>query len=61
MVTHSMGQALQVGQRTVMLHQGQVVLDVAGRERAGMDVKHLLQMFVKVRGEELADDSLRLG
>lgn len=60
MVTHSMHQALQVGQRTVMLHQGQVVLDVAGQERAGMDVKHLLQMFQKVRGEELADDALLL-
>ena len=44
-----------------MLHQGQVVLDVAGDERAGMDVKHLLQMFEKVRGEELADDALLLG
>ncbi|MCK9516149.1 MAG: ABC transporter ATP-binding protein [Ottowia sp.] len=61
MVTHSMGQALQVGQRTVMLHQGQVVLDVAGQERAGTDVQHLLHMFEKVRGEELADDALLLG
>src|SRR5260221_310617 len=38
MVTHSMRQALDVGERTVMLHQGQVVLDVSGEERARMDV-----------------------
>src|SRR5690606_32645441 len=38
MVTHSMRQALDVGQRTVMLHQGQVVLDVSGKEREGLDV-----------------------
>jgi len=61
MVTHSMRQALDVGHRTVMLHQGQVVLDVAGKERAGLDVPDLLNMFAKVRGEALADDALLLG
>ncbi len=61
MVTHSMRQALDVGQRTVMLHQGQVVLDVAGEQRARMDVPDLLQMFERVRGEKLADDALLLG
>ena len=61
MVTHSMRQALDVGQRTVMLHQGQVVLDVAGDERSRLDVPDLLKMFEKVRGEKLADDALLLG
>ncbi|WP_285274873.1 ABC transporter ATP-binding protein [Halopseudomonas bauzanensis] len=61
MVTHSMRQALDVGDRTVMLHQGQVVLDVAGDERKGLDVPDLLHMFEKVRGEKLADDALLLG
>jgi len=61
MVTHSMRQALDVGERTVMLHQGQVVLDVSGEERARMDVPDLLHMFEQVRGEKLADDALLLG
>ena len=61
MVTHSMRQALDVGERTVMLHQGQVVLDVAGEERARLDVPDLLKMFEKVRGEKLSDDALLLG
>lgn len=60
MVTHSMRQALDVGERTVMLHQGKVVLDVAGEERKGLDVRHLLEMFEKVRGEEVDDDKLLL-
>jgi putative ABC transport system ATP-binding protein len=60
MVTHSMRQALDVGDRTVMLHQGQVVLDVSGDERKGMDVPDLLAMFEKVRGEKLSDDALLL-
>lgn len=61
MVTHSMKDALACGNRTVMLHQGQIVLDVAGEEREKLDVPHLLEMFSRVRGEELADDSLLLG
>lgn len=61
MVTHSMRQALDVGERTVMLHQGQVVLDVSGEERRKMDVPDLLAMFEHVRGEKLADDALLLG
>ncbi|MBS7778409.1 ABC transporter ATP-binding protein [Acidovorax sp. CCYZU-2555] len=61
MVTHSMRQALDVGDRTVMLHQGQVVLDVSGEERKRLDVPDLLKMFEKVRGEKLADDALLLG
>jgi putative ABC transport system ATP-binding protein len=60
MVTHSMRQALDVGERTVMLHQGQVVLDVSGQTRRHMDVPHLLEMFEKVRGEQIDDDALLL-
>ena len=61
MVTHSMRQALDHGTRTVMLHQGQVVLDVSGDERARMDVPDLLAMFERTRGEKVSDDALLLG
>lgn len=60
MVTHSMQQALTHGTRTVMLHQGKVVLDVSGDERKGMGVTDLLDMFEKTRGEKIEDDSLIL-
>lgn len=61
MVTHSMRQALDHGDRTVMLHQGRVVLDVAGEERARLDVPDLLHLFERTRGEQLDDDALLLG
>ncbi len=61
MVTHSMRQALDHGSRTVMLHQGQVVLDVSGEKRKGMDVPDLLRMFEQTRGEKVSDDALLLG
>jgi putative ABC transport system ATP-binding protein len=60
MVTHSMRQALDHGTRTIMLHQGQIVLDVSGEERAKLDVPDLLHMFERVRGEAVADDKLLL-
>lgn len=60
MITHSMQQALEHGDRTVMLHQGKVILDVKGEERAKMTVKDLLQLFEMQKGEALADDALLL-
>ncbi|OSI18554.1 ABC transporter ATP-binding protein [Neisseria dentiae] len=60
MVTHSMRQALDHGSRTVMLHRGKVVLDVAGEQRAGMDVPDLLDLFEQTRGEKVSDDALLL-
>ncbi len=61
MVTHSMRQALEVGSRTVMLHEGKVVLDVKGSERIGLGVDDLVAMFRRVRGETLDDDALLIG
>lgn len=60
MVTHSMRQALDYGERTIMLHEGRVILDVSGPTRQGMDVPDLLQMFERTRGEALSDDALLL-
>jgi putative ABC transport system ATP-binding protein len=60
MVTHSMRQALDHGDRTVMLHEGRVVFDVAGSERKGLDVPDLLALFARQRGADLSDDSLLL-
>ncbi|OOH90569.1 ABC transporter ATP-binding protein [Pasteurellaceae bacterium 15-036681] len=61
MVTHSMRQALDFGDRTVMLHQGQVAFDVSGEERKNMDVPDLLRLFEQNRHEQLSDDGLLLG
>lgn len=61
MVTHSMKQALEVGTRTVMLHQGEVVFDIAGKDREGLEVKDLLNLFEQQRGLTVDDDSLLLG
>lgn len=60
MVTHSMRQALDYGSRIIMLHQGKIILDVSGTERAAMDVPDLLKFFRLKQGTDLADDQLVL-
>lgn len=60
MVTHSMAQALAYGSRTLMMHRGQVVLDIAGAERASMTVERLIEMFSHARAGKLDQDSLLL-
>lgn len=50
-VTHSLKQALSLGDRTVMLHQGRVIFDIAGVARTRLTVNDLLDQFERVRGE----------
>lgn len=61
MVTHSMAQALQFGERTIMFHRGEIVFDVHGAERSAITVADLLALFRRDQGEELSDDALLLG
>jgi putative ABC transport system ATP-binding protein len=62
MVTHNMHQALSLGTRTLMMHQGQIILDIKGAERRGLTVQDLINRFAAIRGstEALADDKLLL-
>lgn len=60
MVTHSMRQALEFGSRTIMLHQGQIILDISGAERATMSVEQLVNLFRRKEGAEISDDHLLL-
>lgn len=60
MVTHNMRQALQLGNRLIMLHGGRVILDLAGPEKEKMTVEMLLEQFYRVRGEEFVSDRMLL-
>lgn len=61
MVTHSLRHALDVGERTVMLHQGRIVFDVAGETRSRLEVADLLRLFEAARGDQDGDDDWMLG
>jgi len=60
MVTHNMEQALQFGNRTIMMHKGEIILDISGKEREKMEVKDLLDKFSEVKKERLAEDKMLL-
>jgi putative ABC transport system ATP-binding protein len=49
MVTHSMEQALEQGDRTIMVHRGEILADLSGTERAGLDAGDLLKRFTELR------------
>ncbi len=49
MVTHSMDQALQQGDRTIMVHRGELLADLTGSEREGLDAGDLLRRFSELR------------
>ena len=60
MVTHNMQQALELGNRTLMMDSGRVVLDIQGEERKGMTVSDLLARFKAGVGRGLDNDRILL-
>ncbi|MGO1183329.1 MAG: ABC transporter ATP-binding protein [Micrococcaceae bacterium] len=58
MVTHNMAQALEVGNRLIMMHDGQIILDVDEEKKSQMTVEDLLGEFTKIKGATLGDRSL---
>lgn len=60
MVTHNMQQALSLGNRTLMMDSGGIVLDIAGSEREQMTVDGLLEQFAVHAGKRLDNDRILL-
>ncbi len=60
MVTHNMHQALELGDRTLMMDRGRIVLDIQGEERRNMTVKDLLDRFRAGAGKDLDNDRILL-
>lgn len=60
MVTHNMQQALELGNRTLMMDSGNIVLDVKGEERSKMTVDDLLNQFKIGVGKALDNDRMLL-
>lgn len=59
MVTHNLSQAIMSGNRLIMLHRGNVVLDIKGDEKKDLTIEKLLQCFEKTHSmESLSDEQL---
>ena len=60
MVTHNMNQALELGNRTLMMDAGHIVFDVSGEERAKLTVEDLLEKFSVGAGKAFDNDRILL-
>ena len=60
MVTHNMEQALKVGKRTIMMHEGKIILDLFGKQRENMTIPGLVDLFHQASGEQLHSDRILL-
>ncbi len=60
MVTHNMRDAIQTGNRLIMMHEGRIIYDVAGEEKKNLQVDDLLHKFEEVAGEEFSNDRMIL-
>ncbi len=58
MVTHSMQQAVNLGNRILMLHNGKIAYDIQGSDKKHMRVNDLLALFDEVRRKEQVDESV---
>lgn len=60
MVTHNMHQALELGNRTLMMDSGSIVFDVQGEERSKLTIDDLLEQFKICAGKRLDNDRILL-
>ncbi len=61
MVTHNMQDAINIGNRLIMMHEGRVIYDVKGEEKKRLKVEDLLKKFEEASGDVFANDRMMLG
>ena len=60
MITHNMRDAIQYGNRLIMMHEGHIIYDVSGDEKKNLQVSDLLAKFQIASGGEFANDRMIL-
>jgi len=61
MVTHNMKDAIDIGNRLIMMYDGHIIYDVKGEEKKNLKVADLLKKFEEASGEEFVNDRMLLG
>lgn len=60
MVTHNMKDAINIGNRLIMMDHGRIIYDVSGEEKRQLTVDDLLKKFEEASGTEFANDRMML-
>ena len=61
MVTHNMQQALDLGNRLIMMDKGQIILEVEADRKPHLTIPDLMAEFEQIRGEKMNSDRALLG
>lgn len=60
MITHDIKAALSLGNRTIMMDDGEIILDICGEVREKMSVEELLTYYSRERKKQLTNDRMLL-
>ena len=60
MITHNLSSALVTGNRTIMMDEGSIILDVSGKEREAMSLDDVLNMYSLKRNKVFDNDRMLL-
>ena len=60
MITHNMRDAIEYGDRLIMMYEGRIALDIAGQEKKNLTVEDLLAKFGQATGSFEVTDKLLL-
>ena len=61
MITHNMKDAIRLGNRLIMMHEGRIIYEVSGEEKQKLQVSDLMALFAKASDGEFANDRMLLG
>jgi len=61
MITHNMGHAIEMGNRLLMMDEGEIIMDIDAAEKAKLTTGGLVQRFRDIKNKELANDEMLLG
>nr|WP_263326160.1 ABC transporter ATP-binding protein [Neobacillus sp. Marseille-Q6967] len=56
MVTHNMQQAIDLGNRLIMMDKGQIILEVNEEDKTKLTIEGLLEEFKRIRGVQMSSD-----
>lgn len=56
MITHNMRDAIAYGNRLIMMHEGNIAVDISGEEKKNLTIEQLLQLFEASSGTEFSSD-----
>ena len=60
MITHNMKDAIRLGNRLIMMHEGKVIFEADGPTKSNLTVEALLEKFESASGQQLSNDRMLL-